>query len=318
MTVEPVTEVRPETFRNCVFLSGPTASGKTAVGIALAEILGGEIVSLDSMALYRRMDIGTAKPTPDERARVPHHLVDVVEPGEEYSVARYLDDAASAVRAIEARGKRALFVGGTPLYLKALLRGLFAGPEADWALRERLLDEARRLGGAALHDRLREVDPAAAAKLHPNDVRRVIRALEVFEQTGRPLSEMQTQFSTTTSGRTVFVLDWPREQLHERINRRVDAMFAAGFVDEVRALVAAGPLSHTAAQAVGYPETIAYLEAGGDPAATIEQVKLRTRQFAKRQMTWFRSLPECRFWPLAEPFDPMAVARAIATAIGRS
>src|SRR4051812_29034123 len=183
-----------------LILTGPTGSGKSALGVALAERLGAEIVSMDSMALYRGMDIGTAKPTAAERRRVPHHLIDVLDPWESASVAWWLERAAACCRAIEERGKRVLLVGGTPLYLKALLHGLFDGPGRDPAIRERLTREAETTGLQALHARLARVDPAAAARLHPNDLRRVIRALEVWEITGQPISARQRQWPQQGTG----------------------------------------------------------------------------------------------------------------------
>jgi tRNA dimethylallyltransferase len=281
----------------------------------LAQRIGGEIVSLDSMAVYRGMSIGTAKPTEAERRLIPHHLIDIVEPWDDFSVAQYLDMAGDAVREIRARNRLPVFVGGTPLYLKALLRGLFSGPAADWELRRQLAEVARQCGSVELHRRLAAVDPAAAEKLHSNDARRLIRALEVFHHTGRPISEQQRQFDKPPSGQSapVFVLDWPREQLHQRIDERVVAMFAAGLVEEVRALIATGrPLSRTAGQAVGYREVLAYLTGENDLRATIDLVKLHSRQFAKRQHTWFRSLPECRWIPVAEPLAPAEIAARIA------
>lgn len=302
-------------FANALVLTGPTGSGKTRLGVELAERLGAEVVSMDSMALYRGMDVGTAKPTADERRRVRHHLVDVLDPWESANVAWWLEQARAAVRTIEGRGRCALIVGGTPLYLKALLRGLFAGPAADDELRRRLEAEAARTGVPALHARLAGVDPAAAARVHPNDLRRIVRALEVFELTGRPISEWQTQWAgvggrgsgvrgkpedaslTPTPKRLtpVLWLDLPRAQLYDRINRRVDAMFAAGLVDEVRALCELPrPLSREARQALGYKEVFAHLDGAATLAATVERVKARSRRFAKRQLSWFRHLPECR------------------------
>ena len=193
------------------------------MGVELARRIGAEIVSLDSMALYRGMDIGTAKPTAAERRDVPHHLIDVIDPHEEFSLAQYVAAAARAAAEIAGRGRQVLFVGGTPLYLKGLLRGIFEGPPADWPLRRRLADEAAPSGDNWLHQRLAEVDPAAAARLHPNDTRRLIRAIEVFEKTGRPISQWQRQFDVGRPAAEcrVFVLDWPKAELDARIERRV-------------------------------------------------------------------------------------------------
>ena len=301
------------------FLTGPTAGGKTDVGIELAGRIGAEIISLDSMALYRGMDVGTAKPTPDQRRRVPHHLIDVIEPHQEYSLARYVEAAGRCVAAIKGRGTQALFVGGTPLYLKALLRGIFRGPPADPQFRRACEEEARQHGSQLLHRRLAQVDPVAAGRLHPNDTRRLIRALEVHHKTGRPISELQKQFDTGRPADQcrVFVLDWPRGELCARIDRRVERMFAAGLVEEVRGLLAADrPLSRTARQAVGYRETIEHLQGKRDLAETIELVQTRTRQLARRQGTWFRSLSECRFVPLTGQLDPAEIARQIAELAG--
>ena len=294
-------------FHDCWILTGPTASGKTAIGIELALRLNAEIVSLDSMAIYRKMDIGTAKPTTQQRYIVTHHLIDVVEPHEDFSLARYLESAARVVADIRQRGREVLFVGGTPLYLKGLLRGIFEGPSADWLLRQQLLDEAQHHGPGYLHARLAQVDPLAAARLHPNDTRRLVRALEVFQRTGQPISQLQQQFDVGRPAHEarVFVLDWHREQLVARIHARVHAMFAAGLVDEVRSLLAQPqPLSSTARQAVGYREVIEHLEGQSDLAQTVELVCRHTRQLAKRQGTWFRSLCECRFVPMTQDATP--------------
>ena len=299
---------------DCWFLTGATAGGKTGVGVELARRIDAEIVSLDSMALYRGMDIGTAKPTAAERREVPHHLVDVLDPHEEFSLAQYVDAAQRSVDEIKARSREVLFVGGTPLYLKGLLRGIFQGPPADWDLRRRLARQAETEGPGFLHRRLAEVDPAAAERLHPNDTRRLIRALEVYEKTGRPISRLQRQFEVARPADEcrVFVLQWPTQQLNARIDRRVDAMFAAGLVDEVRALLLRPqPLSKTAAQAVGYREVIEHLCGERGLPETVELVKTHTRRFAKRQRTWFRSLSECRFVPVEDPIDPVKVAQQI-------
>jgi tRNA dimethylallyltransferase len=271
------------------------------VGLALAQRLGAEILSLDSMAVYRGMDIGTAKPSIDDRRHVTHHLVDFLDPSEELSLARYVELAAGKVAEIRSRGREPLFVGGTPLYLKALLRGIFRGPPADWALRHELEELARERGPEELHARLAAVDTATAGKLHARDLRRIIRALEVYQKTGVPISQLQRQFDQGRPAQEcrVFVLQWPRDELYARIDARVEAMFAAGLVDEVQRLMARGQsFSRTAAQALGYREVLAHLRGEHALDATIELVKTRTRQFAKRQLTWFRSLSECRSVPM--------------------
>ncbi|HEX5470238.1 MAG TPA: tRNA (adenosine(37)-N6)-dimethylallyltransferase MiaA [Lacipirellulaceae bacterium] len=291
-----------DVFHDCWFLTGATAVGKTAVGIALARGIGAEIVSLDSMAIYRGMDIGTAKPTPEERSRVPHHLIDIVDPSAEFSVAQYIDAAAAVVADIRSRGRESLFVGGTPLYLKSLLRGLFDGPPADWQLRHKIEEELEQVGQSALYERLQQVDPVAASHIHPHDTRRLIRALEVFRATGEPISHQQLQFE---EGRPadecrVFVLRRRREEQHARIEGRVEAMVENGLVEEVRWLVGEGKeLGRTARQAVGYREALAYIASEYDKAEMIARIKARTRRFAKRQGTWFRSLSECRFVDIA-------------------
>ncbi len=308
--LKPATTMLPSPFGKALVLTGPTGSGKTALGIEHAQRLGAEIISMDSMALYRGLDIGAAKPTPAERTQIRHHLIDVLDPWESASVAWWLEQARTCCQEIESRGQRVLFVGGTPLYSKALLRGLFEGPPADAALRRRLLDEAECLGAAALHDRLAQVDSHSATRLHINDRRRIIRALEVFELTGKPISAWQTQWRETSASDATLTdndsiarahaapalwLDLPRSELYDRINRRVEAMFAAGLVEEVRTLLSLErPLSKEATQALGYKEVSAYLDGKQGLAETIALVQTRTRNFAKRQITWFRHLPQCR------------------------
>jgi tRNA dimethylallyltransferase len=305
-----------EPVRNAWFLTGPTASGKTRVGLELAERLEAEIISMDSMAIYRGMDVGTAKPSPADRQRIPHHVLDFVEPSAGFSLSEYLRAAHEIVRDIRGRGREVMFVGGTPLYLKALLRGLYPGPPADWELRRQIEEELKIHGVEALHRRLELVDPLSAARLHPRDQRRIIRALEVYRLTGQPLSHRQTQFDEATPAERckVFVLSWSRADLHRRIDARVDRMFGEGLVEEVRSLLATyGKLSRTALQAVGYREVIEHLSGKHDLARTQELVKTRTRQFARRQDTWFRSLCECRWIAQNEQSVPAETAERILT-----
>ncbi len=307
----------PELLHCCWFLAGPTACGKSDIALELAERLRTErgltieIVSLDSMTLYRRMNIGTAKPSDEERRRVPHHLFDVLEPSQDFSVAEYLVAAEQVCREIVTRGSTPLFVGGTGLYLRSLLRGIFEGPPANDELRQRLESEAARDGADALHRRLQQLDPHTAERLHPNDLRRVMRAIEVLELTGQPLSAQHREEPLPLDQRpaNVMWLSPPRDWLYNRINRRVEAMLAAGWLDEVRSLLAEPqPLSQTASQAVGYKELIEHLRGERTLAETVELIQTRTRQFAKRQHTWFRNLEECRPLPLTGAESPPEIA----------
>ncbi len=303
-------------LHRAIYLTGPTASGKTAVGVALARILNAEVIAMDSMTLYRGMDIGTAKPTMVEREGVPHHLIDRIDPWESASVADYRSWAMEAVEAIEGRGHRALFVGGTALYLKALLRGLFDGPPADLGLRAALEDEAERLGNDALHARLAESDPTTAARLPVGDRRRVIRALEVFATTGQPLSSFQTEHQSPAQGVTVFALERPRDELRRRIDQRVVEMFDAGLLDEVRRLRSGPrPLHLVPAQGVGYQEASAHLDGLMTRDEAIVRTQARTRQFSKRQGTWFRGLAECRAFPIVPGESAEATAARLAEAM---
>jgi tRNA dimethylallyltransferase len=252
--------------------------------------LGAEIVSVDSMAVYRGLDVGTAKPTAEQIGRVPHHLVDVAAAAETYSVARWLDDASRAVAACRRRGSRILFVGGTPLYLRALRDGLASLPAAEPALRDRLSAEAAADGPEGLHRRLAELDPPAAARIHPRDARRIIRALEVSITTGRPLSATWSAVPHPVFESRLMIVDRPRAELHDRIDRRVERMFAEGIVEETAAALAQpGGIGPTARQAAGYTEAIDLLEGRIDLPEAIERTQRRTRQLAKRQLTWLRS-----------------------------
>jgi tRNA dimethylallyltransferase len=289
---------------------GPTASGKSDAAMAIARHIGGEILSVDSMQVYRGMDVGTAKPSPVERAEVRHHLIDVVEPDQPFTVARFVEMADEVIRDARERNAPLVVTGGTPLYYKALFEGMFEGPGADAAIRERL----RAQGNDALHRRLTEVDPASAARIHANDTKRLVRALEVFELTGQPISALQNEWAGEPTHRHEakwFGLNWDKDALNRRINARVKAMLAAGWVDEVRRLLDRyGTLSHTASEATGYREIIAHVrgEMSLDDAA--EQIKIGTRQLARRQMKWFRRFTRVSWLPGEQ--GPQVVADAIA------
>ena len=283
----------------CWVLLGPTASGKTALSLALARRHPVEIVSVDSMQVYRGMDVGTAKPSPQERREVPHHMIDVVEPEEEFSVGRYCELARQAMEGIWNRGRRPLLVCGSPLYLKALMWGLFEGPGADAALRVRLASDLQRYGVEYMHQRLARVDPEAAGRIKPTDWRRIERALEVYELTGEPISARQSQFAGPPHFPSVGVgLRWPRHSLYWRIDLRVDNMMSAGLLDEARRL--AGRLGRQAAQAVGYKELIAHLNGATSLEEAVQRIKRSTRRLAKHQLTWFRHFPATRWIDVPE------------------
>ncbi len=272
-------------------LTGPTAGGKERLALELAGRIGGEIVSADSMKVYRGMDVGTAKPSAEDRRRVPHYLVDVADPDETFSTARWVELADAAIADVAARGRVPIVSGGTPLYLKALLEGLFEGPAADEDLRRRLRGEAESRSTAALHRRLAEVDPAAAERIHPNDLRRVVRAIEVWELTGVPISEHQRQWGSRR-GRyrpLILAIRRSREDLDRRIERRVRRMVEAGLREEVERLAARpGGLARGPRQALGYAEVLVHLERGTPWDETVEAIVLHTRQFARAQLKWFR------------------------------
>lgn len=296
--------------RRVIVIVGCTATGKGALARALARELGAEIVSVDSMKIYRGMDIGTAKPGPDVRAAVPHHLIDVADPWESFSVARFVELADQAVATIHAGGKPVVAVGGTILYLKCWYEGLFAGPSANPTLRAALRQRARLEGTAALHAELARVDPEAATRIHPNDLRRIERALEVFQLSGEPISRLQQQWDRAQPRRT----DWEwrliglrrsREDTNARINRRVRRMLAQGLVEEARRLWSnprgVGP---QARKAVGYAELFAHLAGRLTLDEAIEQIKIHTRQLAKHQRSWLKRLTAIR-WLDAEGVEDM-------------
>ena len=280
---------------------GCTGCGKGAVGRALAERIGAEIISMDSMKIYRMMDIGTAKPSPAARRAVPHHLVDILDPWDDYSVAEFVTDADRAIAEIASRGKPVLCVGGTALYVKALSEGLFEGPSANPEIRQRLSDEAEAVGNQVLHDRLKGIDPEAADRIHVNDLRRIVRALEVFEITGQPITSLQTQWDQqrTIYDCTFIGLTRDKDEQSRRINARVHKMMDLGLLDEVRNLLELDqPLSATARKAVGYAELIEYFEEKVSLEQAVEKIKINSRQLAKGQRTWFKRNRDVRWFEL--------------------
>ena len=298
-----------------ILVMGPTAAGKSALALALAEALGGEIVSVDSAQVYRGMDIGTAKPDDATRARVPHHLIDLIDPTEAYSAARFRADALAAVGAIRARGRVPILAGGTMLYFKALTEGLSALPPADAAVRAAIDAEAARAGWPAMHAELARVDPAAAARLQPADAQRIQRALEVFRLTGRPLSDWQGRRSPPAdlgAWSAIALVPADRAGLHAAIERRFDAMLARGLVEEVAALRARFALdaSMPSMRAVGYRQVWEHLEGRGDRASMRAAGIAATRQLARRQLTWLRSLDVPSIDPASPSWMDQALARA--------
>jgi tRNA dimethylallyltransferase len=283
-----------------VYLVGPTGVGKTATALALADRVPLEIVSADSMQVYRGLDILSAKPSPDERARVPHHLIDILDVAAPFSAAEFKRLAEAAIADIAERGRVPLVVGGTGLYVKALADGLFNGPDASSDIRRRLLEEAEAKGTDHLHSRLNDVDPAAADMIARHDLRRIVRALEVYATTGRPISTQRTEWAKP---KACFMLGLrlPRATLYARINARVDAMFDAGAVAEVERLVAAGiERSPTAMQAIGVREIVASLQGRATRDEAKRRIKTQTRRYAKRQLTWFRKDPRIAWYDVAD------------------
>ncbi len=284
--VNAKSDVRPP----IVVIVGPTAVGKTALAVDLALRFSGEIVTADSMQVYRGMNIGTAKPTPSEQRGVPHHLIDICDPDRLFNVAEYRDLAHRAIADIHARGRLPLVAGGTGLYIKAILdEFLFPDEGPDYEIRGELESYSRVHGSAALHARLADIDPTTAERVHPNDIRRVVRALEVYQRTGRPMSEHLKEIENSVSRyRVVQIgLTRPRASLYQRIEARVDEQIEAGLVDEVKGLIQRFPDMPVARQALGYKEIIAYLEGEVGLDEAIALLKRDTRRFAKRQFTWF-------------------------------
>lgn len=275
-----------------ICICGPTASGKTALSVALAKQLHTEIISADSMQIYRGMDIGTAKPTIEERQGIVHHLLDICEPNEPFSVARYVELADAAAQDILSRGMTPIVVGGTGLYMDALIEcSTFSGDETDLTVRHRYQLMAEAQGNQAVHARLAKVDPESAQRLHPNNLKRVIRALEVYEQTGMTIGEFNRQNKRTVPKYTAIkigVCPTERQALYDRIDQRVDQMMSDGLLEETQCLLAKGKLTGTAAQAIGYKELLGALEGKDSLSSCVELLKQRSRNYAKRQLTWLK------------------------------
>jgi tRNA dimethylallyltransferase len=275
---------------------GPTASGKSALAMGLARRSGAEILSVDSMQVYRGMDVGTAKPSLAEQREVRHHLIDVIDPDQPFTAARFVETADAVIADARKRGVPLIAVGGTPLYFKVLFQGMFEGPGADESVRERL----RALPNEELHRRVSETDPAAGARIHVNDTKRLVRALEVLELTGKPISSLQTDWESPTARHEArwIGLSWEKDALNRRINARVKDMLASGWVEEVRALLArCGTLSKTASEATGYAELIAHVQGKLSLDDAAEQIKIATRQLARRQMKWFKRFSHVQWLP---------------------
>ncbi|HTZ10768.1 MAG TPA: tRNA (adenosine(37)-N6)-dimethylallyltransferase MiaA [Candidatus Margulisiibacteriota bacterium] len=289
-----------------IFLAGPTASGKSSAAVKLARKLNAEIISCDSMQVYKGMDIITSK------TKFKEHLTSIVSPEEEYDVARFRRDALKKMKDILRKGKAPLFVGGTGLYITILLDGIFKARAEDRAVRERLYSQAEAQGGTYLYQKLNKVDPQAALKIHPNDTRRIVRALEVFEATGKPISQLQKERKGLYGSHRVriFCLDMPRDKLYQRIDRRVEKMFREGLIPEVKRLLKMR-LSRTAQYAIGLKEIAGYLEGTYDLGAAKELMQRNTRNYAKRQLTWFRKDKRIEWIRLSVKDTPAATADKI-------
>ena len=285
-----------------ILILGVTASGKGRLAFHLAKQIGAEIISIDSMKVYRRMDIGTAKPPKEARQRIKYHLIDVIEPSDSFSVGTFLDLANDAVEQIKRRGSPIVAVGGTALYIKALLYGLFEGPGTDEKIRSRLQQRAKAEGLEQLYHQLENLDPMTARRIHPNDARRIIRALEVYELTGKPISTLQQQWKPDAIHNwTIIGLRTEKIDANRRINSRVKKMIATGLVDEVKSLLAEDkPLSKQARCAIGYAEIIDYLNGKISLEDATELIKKNTRHLAKNQRTWFKTFKDIH-WPDIEP-----------------
>jgi tRNA dimethylallyltransferase len=286
-------------MQNVIVIFGPTASGKTSLSIQLAEEIGGEIISADSMQIYKYMDIGTAKPTLKERREIPHYLIDEVDPSEEFSVARFKETALLYIKKVFDKGKIPIVCGGTGLYINSLIYNIdFSEMDMDWTIRENLLNKEKEFGHGYLYELLCEIDPSTAQKLHINDTKRIIRAIEVYEKTGKTLSYFNEMSRVTPSEYkySLIGLALDRDLLYRRINHRVDKMMKDGLVDEVKKLRDLGYSNYRIPmQGIGYKEILAYLKGEISLEESVESIKMGTRRYAKRQMTWFKRLKNVRW-----------------------
>jgi len=273
-----------------IVIVGPTASGKTDLSIRLAKELNGEIISADSMQIYKKMTIGTAKPTQEEMQGIIHHMIDIIEPNESFNVAKYKEMAEEKIEEILSKGKQPIIVGGTGLYVDTLVKGIeFFDIENDFEYRNKLEEETKLKGIDWLHDKLKKVDPVAAENIEKNNVRRVIRALEIYKVTGKTKTELDKEsVKGSKYDYYVFGLLWDREELYKRINLRVDIMLEMGLIEEVKSLIQNEGFSKTSLQGLGYKEVIEYIEGIISYEEMIEKIKMETRRYAKRQMTWFK------------------------------
>ncbi|NQS99830.1 MAG: tRNA (adenosine(37)-N6)-dimethylallyltransferase MiaA [Candidatus Omnitrophica bacterium] len=298
--------------KTIICLIGPTAVGKTEVGLKLARQLSAEIISCDSMQIYKGLDIASSKPTSFQRKQIPHHFIDIVRPSQEYNAARFRTSAEKAIRQIHKRAKTPLILAGTGLYLRALLDGLFVGPGQNRTLRNKFQRLAKRYGPSYLYRRLERLDPQAAGKIHCNDIRRIIRALEVCHLTGEPISKLQTKVRGIRDNYRVcmFGLTRPREQLYQRINKRVDQMFKRGLVAEIRK-VSRSRLSKTAKSLLGYKEVKGFIDGENSHAEAKQLLKRNTRHYAKRQLSWFAKEKDVSWIEITASGTPTQVAKRI-------
>lgn len=299
-----------------IILAGPTGIGKSDFGAALAERVGGEVISADSMQVYRHFDIGSAKPSLESRKKVPHHLIDILDPDEEYNASLFREDAGKIIRRLHGEGRTPVVVGGTGLYIKSLTHGLECATAPSPGLRLELRSEMKRKGVEKLHGELAEIDPASAAAISPRDRVRIERALEVFKATGKPLSEFH-EHDRKNKGPSEFavsliILTAPRKYIYSRIEARVDSMLERGLVEEVKGLLDRGYSRELKPfMGLGYKQVLGYLDGGSDYAAMVDSIKKETRHYAKRQLTWFRKMEGARWVSIEDGDQPEAVLRKI-------